>query len=335
MSAEDRPGFDPRRLAGLMESAVSRLRLDLSGRLVLTEAATGAYAVTPVLAALAGARVFALANATRHALAAEIAEATLGLARIAGVDDRVELVHETSREHLASVDIVTNSGQVRPIDGTMVSGLRPSCVIPLMYESWEFRPADLDLDACRSRGIAVAGTNERHPAVDVFSFLGPLAVRELHDAGVAVYGCRIVVLCDNDFAPFITATLHNYGARVCQATGLDARLLSEPCDAVLVALQPHDVPVLTKEDAEMLAALAPGTAVIQYWGDIDRDALQRASVPVWPPREPEAGHMAVLLSALGPEPIVRLQAGGLKVAELLSRGLHTAAAADLQLVQPM
>jgi hypothetical protein len=204
-----------------------------------------------------------------------------------------------------------------------------------MYEAWEFRSADLDLDACRSRGIAVAGTNERHPAVDVFSFLGPLAVRELQDAGVAVYGSRIVVLCDNDFAPFIATGLRNCGARVCQAPRLNARLLAEPCDAVLVALQPSDAPVLTAADAEQLAALAPGTATIQYWGDVDRHALERLEVPIWPPREPEAGHMAVLLSALGPEPIVRLQAGGLKVADVLSRGMHTATAADLELVQPM
>jgi hypothetical protein len=318
-----------------MEAATGRLRLDLRGRVVLTEGATGAYAVTPVLAALAGARVFALANATRHAPAKAIAEATLGLARIAGVEDQIELVRETSSELLARIDIVTNSGQVRPIDNAMVTCLRPSCVVPLMYEAWEFRSADLDLDACRSRGIAVAGTNERHPAVDVFSFLGPLAVRELQDAGVAVYGSRVVVLCDNDFAPFIAAGLRHSGARVRQAPTLDARWLGEPCDAVLVALQPRDAPVLTAADAEQLARLAPGTAVIQYWGDIDRDALERLDVPIWPPREPDAGHMAVLLSALGPEPIVRLQAGGLKVAEVLSSGLHAAAAVDLELIQLM
>jgi hypothetical protein len=36
-----------------IEDAVSRLNLDLSGKVVLTEAATGAYIVTPVIAALA------------------------------------------------------------------------------------------------------------------------------------------------------------------------------------------------------------------------------------------------------------------------------------------
>ena len=50
-----------------MTAAIERCQLDLAGQVVLTEAATGAYAVTPVLAALAGAQVYALAAATRYA----------------------------------------------------------------------------------------------------------------------------------------------------------------------------------------------------------------------------------------------------------------------------
>ena len=59
------PGLDGRRLVRLMTAAIERCQLDLAGQVVLTEAATGAYAVTPVLAALAGAQVCALAAATR------------------------------------------------------------------------------------------------------------------------------------------------------------------------------------------------------------------------------------------------------------------------------
>ena len=318
-----------------MLAAIDRLDLALGGRTVLTEAATGAYAVTPVLAALAGARVLALGNGTRHATADEIHAATMGLARFAGVADRIELVHETSPDLLGSVDIVTNSGQVRPIDEAMVAGLRTGCVVPLMYESWEYRPADLDLEACRTKGVVVAGTNERHPAVDVFSFLGPLAVHQLHDAGVAVHGCRIVVLCDNDFAPFITSGLESCGAHVSLASRLSREALDPPPDAVVVALKPSDRPALTAADVQLLGEHAAGTTVAQYWGDVDREALARAQVPVWPAREPPAGHMAVLLSDIGPDAIVRLQAGGLKVGEVLTRGLEAATSSERSLVQPM
>lgn len=334
MTAADQPGLDARRLVRLMESAIERCQLDLSRRTVLTEAASGAYAVTPVLAAMAGADVYALAAATGYATAAELAALTSGLARRAGVADRVRLIPEKSPEVVGAADIVTNSGQVRPIDAAMVAQLKPSAVIPLMYEGWEFRGQDIDLAACRERGIRVAGTNERHPAVDVFSFLGPMAMKQLHDAGIAVYGSRIALLCDNAFGPFIADYLRGGGADVAEAPRLTRAVLAPRCDAVLLALQPAEGgTVLTAADAALLGAEAPGTVLVQYWGDADRGALAAAGVPVWPPVPPPAGHMAVLPSAIGPEPIVRLQAGGLKVGELLARGAGRAEPGELALVQ--
>jgi hypothetical protein len=329
------PGLDRRRLVRLCTEAVARCQLDLSGRTVLTEAASGPYEVTAVLAAMAGADVYALANGTRYASAAELREGTEELAKLAGVAGQVELVGHKSKAVVGEADIVTNSGQIRPIDAQLVSGLKPSAVIPLMYESWECRGADVDLGACRSRGIAVAGTNETHPAVDVFSFLGPMAVKQLHDAGIAVYGSRIAVLCDNPFASYLTDYLGRSGAEAIAMATLAPMPLAGRWDAILLALTPGPGPVLTVADARLLAGQAPGAAVIQYWGDADRDALASAGVPVWPPDPPGRGHMGVLPSAVGPEPVVRLQAGGLKVGEVLARGLDNATPAELAFVQPL
>jgi hypothetical protein len=328
-----RPGLDGRRLVRLMTAAIERCQLDLAGQVVLTEAASGAYAVTPVLAALAGAQVYALAGATRYATAPELAAGTAELARLAGVADQIELIPAKTPEVVGAAGIVTNSGQVRPIDAAMVGQLKSSAVIPLMYESWEYRGADVDLEACRSRGIPVAGTNETHPAVDVFSFLGPMAAKQLHDAGVAVYGSHIVLLCDNPFAPFIANYLRGGGARVVQAAELGAEALAGPPDAVLLALRPAAEPVLGATAMTALGELAPGTVLVQYWGDADRAAAAAADVPVWPPEAPHPGHMGVLPSAVGPEPIVRLQAGGLKVGQVLARGLDRACAEDLAFAQ--
>jgi hypothetical protein len=331
--APARPGLDGRRLVRLMAAAIERCQLDLAGQVVLTEAATGAYAVTPVLAALAGAQVCALAAATRYATAEELAAGTVALARLAGVADRIELIPAKTPAVAGAADIVTNSGQVRPINAAMVGQLKPSAVIPLMYESWEYRGADVDLEACRSRGIPVAGTNEKHPAVDVFSFLGPMAAKQLHDAGIAVYDSDIVLLCDNPFAPFIASYLRDCGARVVQVAELAAAALAGPPDAVLLALRPAAEPVLGAAAVTALGELAPGTVLVQYWGDADRAAAAAAGVPVWPPEAPHPGHMGVLPSAVGPEPIVRLQAGGLKVGEVLARGLDRASAGDLAFAQ--
>jgi len=327
------PGLNPPRLIRLMKAAIERCQLDLNGRKVLTEAANGAYVVTPVLAAMAGAQVSALAAATSYATADELQAGTIELARLAGVTERIQLVEAKSPEDVAAADIVTNSGQVRPIDATMVAQMKPSAVVPLMYESWEFRQSDLDLDACRRRRIPVAGTNEGHPAVDALAFVGNMAIKQLHDAGIAVYQSRIVLLCNNSFAPFITHTLRSAGADVVVAPGLTSGVLNPPCDAVLLALKPTSEVQLTEADAKLLGDLAEGAVLVQYWGDADRAALAAAGIPVWPPEAPRTGHMAVLPSAVGPEPVVRLQTGGLKVGELLAHGLDQARPEDRALVQ--
>ncbi len=316
-----------------MTAAIDGCRLDLSGLTVLTEAASGAYVVTPVLAAMAGADVYALAAGTAYSSSEHIQNLTIELARLGSVRDRVHLVFRKDQGVVAEADIVTNSGQVRPIDAEMIAHMKSSAVVPLMYESWEYRQTDVDLQACRARGIMVAGTNERHPDVDVFSFLGQMAVMQLHDAGIAVRGSHILVLCDNDFGPFIAHDLENSGAEVTESRRLSAEVMSPSLDAVIVAIQPREALAFTPEHARLLSQKAPGAVLVQYWGDVDRAALAAAGVRVWPADAPGAGHMGVLPSAVGPEPIVRLQAGGLKVGQVLAGGLERASPEDLAFVQ--
>ena len=333
MMADTRPGLDSRRLIRLVSEAIDRCHLDLSGLTVLTEAATGAYVVTPVIAAMAGADVYALAAGTAYASSAEIEKLTAEVAQLAAVTDRIQLVYHKDNSVVGSADIVTNSGQVRPIDAEMVADMKRSAVVPLMYESWEYRHTDVDLQACRAHNIVVAGTYERHPDVDVFSFLGQMAIMQLHDAGIAVRRSHVLLLCDNDFGPFIAHDLKNAGAHVVQSCQLTADVISPHYDAVILALRPQEAPVFNAGDAKLLSETAPGAVLVQYWGDTDRAALAAAGVPVWPAEAPRAGHMGILPSAVGPEPIVRLQAGGLKVGQVLAQGLDRASQEDLAYIQ--
>ncbi|MBN9519691.1 hypothetical protein J0H58_14410 [bacterium] len=319
---DTRPGLNTTRLARLVRQAVERCGLNLRGRVVFTEAATGAYAVTPVLAARAGAeRVFALARPSRFGTVAEARCTTEALAAEAGVAGRVRVVTEKRPDLIREADVVTNSGHVRPIDRETVECMRPGAVVPLMYECWELRPEDVNLEACLARGIRVAGTNERHPQVDVFSYLGAMAVRLLTDAGVAVRGSRVVVVSDNPFGPYIHRGLEAAGASVTSPHELSPAALQScgECDAVLVAAGTGPQVIVGRDEARALASAAPSAVVVQFWGDLDRAGLDAVGVPYWPPSAPPTGHMGILPSALGPEPVVRLQAGGLKVAEVLLR----------------
>jgi hypothetical protein len=328
--------LDPRRMLAQMRAAVDRCRLDLSGVVVLTEAAVGAYAVTPILAAMAGAkRVYGLARTTRHGTVEDIAGQTQALAALAGVIDRIEVVTRKLPDIVAEADLLTNSGHVRPIDAEMIGRMKPTAVVSLMFEAWEFRPDDLDLAACRQRGIPVAGTNERHPDVDVFSFLGVLAVKQLLDAGVAVYGSRVLLLCDNPFRTYIESGLVRAGCRVDAAERLSGMKAADPYDAIVVALHPRCEPAVSTDDAALIGQYWPGAVVAQFWGDLDRDALAAWGVPVWPVDAPAAGHMGILLSAIGPEPVVRLQTAGLKVGEVLLKPPASRTPADREFLDEL
>ena len=125
---------------------------------------------------------------------------------------------------MEAADVVTNSGHIRPIDARVINWMRPSAVVTLMFEAWEIDIGhdDVDLAALRARGIRFEGTNERHPAVDVFSYLGPMAVALLTQAGVSTYASRLLLVCDNPFMPYLQGGLERSGATVRTRARFDA-----------------------------------------------------------------------------------------------------------------
>jgi hypothetical protein len=332
------PGMEVKRLVRLAEASIADMRIDLDHTVVVTEAATGAYAITPIIAALAGARhVYAFTRPTRFGSVAEVVRQTHDLAVAAGVQDRIEVRTDRPLAVIDEADVVTNSGHVRPIDDELISRMRPGAALPLMFESWEIHAGrfDLALDDAVDRGIQVAGTNERHPLVDVFSYLGTMAVKLLFDAGTAVRNSRIVLACDNPFAPYLETGLAAAGAVVRSTTSVtDVDPDFDP-DFVLVSLTPTGSPVLTSAEVQWIAGAWPTTVVVQFWGDLDRASLGRAGVPCWPVQAPPAGHMAILPSQPGPEPVIRLQAGGLKVGSVLLKSPADRSAFDLEFLDEL
>lgn len=308
---------------------MERCELDLGGATVLTEAATGAYVVTPVIAALGGAgHVHAVTRSTRYGTIQEVMDQTTALADIVGVADRIT-IHDCARPELfAAADVVTNSGHLRPLDAARVAMMRPDAVVPLMFESWEIGQGrtDLDLDAMLARGIRFAGTNERHPCVDVFGDLGHMAGALLLAAGVSVRKSSIALLCDNPFREHVVRGLGAMGAEVVQLDDADASV--PDVDAVVVAMTPRGGPVVSDDLLQAVRRSNPAVVLAQLWGDVDRDVCAELGIICAPGDPPPAGHMGVLPSVLGPEPVVRLQTGGLRVAAVLRKPDHLVTEAD-------
>ena len=96
---------------------VKSLELNLSGKTVLTEAATGAYVVTPIIAALAGAKVYAYSKTTRYGTVDEVFDNTRKqLQQGNALDLDIHFIKELTPEVISEADIITNSGHLRPLD---------------------------------------------------------------------------------------------------------------------------------------------------------------------------------------------------------------------------
>ncbi|HVU83399.1 MAG TPA: hypothetical protein VHC50_01070 [Puia sp.] len=324
---------------------VNALELDLKGKTVLTEAATGAYIVTPVLAAIAGARVFAFSKTTRYGNVEEVFSRTRELAAtFKSFPLDIHYTEKLDPEIISQADIITNSGHLRPLTESMLQYAKPELVIPLMYEAWEWRESDMDIRYIRKRGFKIGATNERHPDVDVFNYLGDMALKQIFDAGICPYRNRFILLCNNDFGPFIAKVL----ARVCD--GLAVIDLDEHRDrydhgqidwvggfpevkvpdrykdaeAVIFTAYPFDqnwIGEKTPIRIEQIRSSLTDPYILRYAGDLDETAVQKEGLRFFP-QHVHSGHMGILPSAIGYDPIIRLQSGGLKAGEALLSGNH-------------
>src|ERR1035437_2731056 len=110
------------RSRALIGKLIRKYELDLSGLTVFTEAATGSYRYTSLIAALAGAKqVYAVAADSKYGQKEIVKDQTLREAEASGVHDKITILFGKDGECLSHSDIVTNLGFVRPITSEMVS----------------------------------------------------------------------------------------------------------------------------------------------------------------------------------------------------------------------
>lgn len=308
-----------RRVATLIDKTIAHFKLDLSGLTILTEAASGPYVVTPIIAARAGAsKVIALTRDSDYARAKTVIEQTRALEALCGIEDPVEIHTDRPPEVFAQADVVTNLGFVRPLDSHVISCMKPEAVIALMCEAWEIRPGDIDLHACREKGIDILGTNEDHPGLEVFSYIGWLCLKMLFDAQIEIHKSNVIVISSDKFGSVIEDRLKLNKVKVTRAQGVPGQLLAASDVLVIADYTREDEIIGVNGDISPreLARLAPDITVIQLAGRIDVRALQRLGLTVYPGIPLPGKRMAKTLAELGLRPVIELHAAGLKVGQI-------------------
>jgi hypothetical protein len=327
-------------LIGKIKSIINSLELNLTGKIVLTEAASGPYIVTPIIAAIAGAKVYAFTKDTSYGSVQEIITNTKKIIQEYKTEILdITFIEELTPEIIASADIITNSGHLRPLDKNKLKFAKEGVVIPLMYEAWEWREADLDINYVKSKNIKIGATNERHPFVDVFNYLGDMAIKQIFDAGLCPYNNNFILICNNDFGPFIAKTV----SKVCSNLAIIDKdsnkdkydlnridwiggfpSISIPdkyknSEAIIFTAYPFDQNWIGGNgiiNVESIINQIQNPYILRFCGDIDEVDLLSKRLNFYP-KHVKSGHMGVLPSEIGFDPIIRLQSGGLKVGELL------------------
>jgi hypothetical protein len=329
-------GWSDRRVARILPMVIDRYRLSLEGLVVYTEAASGAYRATPILAALAGAaRVFAQTRDSRHGSVAAVSEAIIRLATRLGVQDRIEIIDSRKHDLLAESDIVTNSGFVRPIDRDLIDALKPTAVIPLMWETWEFDESQFDLAWCKSKGILALGTNEHRPPCDMVPYCGLLGLKLVFELGFEGHECRVLVLGNPPYpGGALVEFLRRAGVSVTWFSGEPggdylypdlARFFASDgklFDVLIVCDHTHRSCLLGDRgylSFELISAVNPELAIGVITGMVDEKGLATSGLAYFPDTVLPFGQMSYQPYHLGPYPVLYLYAAGLKVGEAMAR----------------
>lgn len=314
----------------LMKESVKRYGLDLSGLTVLTEAATGHFSTTASLAALGGAqRVLLLAADSRFGSAKEALDQTFSLAESVKMREKLDVLESRMDSRLNEVQVITNLGFVRPIDQSLLSKMQEPSVA-LMWEPWEFRPADLDLNQCRTLHVPVLGTNEGHPDLQLFDYLGFVVMKHLFELEVEVFRSKLVVAGEGPFVERTQAVLESHGTQVTvipaskedSLASKRSRQALADADALIILEHCRREKLIGPQGqiaAKELKSLNPSLALVHICGDVDLQDVASSGIVFAPKTFALPGYMSALTNAIGPRPLIDLHAAGLRVGQELAR----------------
>ncbi len=318
----------------IAQNCLQNFQLDLRNMHVCTEAATNNYAYTACMAALAGAHVYAIAQDTPYGDSTKAIEDTTEIAKSWNVDERITFVQKPCYEIFAKVDIVTNSGNVRPITREIIQYLKPTACISLMWETFEWRPEELDLQACHDHNILVMGTDEAK--IDFFDFAAESVIKILYSHGHTIHHAKILCLGSGKILEYTCGVLRRLGidVRCCTWGNSNDAINLEPHSAVLddflqqcdyiLCDEREDRRVLIGKngliEATHIANLNPHVVIVNRHGVMDAISIEQANLHCIPTTQTASWHTPNFTTAiLGNRPIIELMSAGLKVGEAMAR----------------
>lgn len=317
----------------ICKKIINNLQLDLSGLEVLTEVASGCYAWNPILAALAGAKVHCLGRDSSHGLFKENKNRLQSLSEKLGLSHQIiQISDDPSHLELSNINIVTNSGLLRPIDNNIISKLNTKAVISLMWETWEFRSTDIDIKSAQKHKIPVIGTNEDF--IDMHDYNGYYMLKLLFDMKIEVYHNHIVIIGHRpachcvDLFKRMGVEYTWFSSRYEEDNScfhyddIEKLLSFDHVDAILFADHESRFQIVgrnCKVSFHDLKTKYPQVRIGHVCGGIDLKELRETKLFFYPEEIKEVGFMSYQPNEIGPQPVLELFGAGLKVGEIAAR----------------
>lgn len=320
------------RVLNIIFRLIEDICLDLSGLNVLSECASGPYALTAVMIHKAGGQSFNVGKDSIYGSFKENHLTIQNILKLIDVDDAKFYKDEFPQEIWSNADIIPNLGFIRPINKMKIKLLKRTAVIPLMWETWEFRHTDIDLEECIKQEIPVIGTNESNK-IDLFGYNGFFALKLLFKLGLEVYHNTILILGSGKTASSIVDLFDkldlNYewfsmnggeeDIRSQKYENLKLIYKMESIDSILIAEHLHNIELIGNDVQINFIDLKreyPGVSVGHICGNIDLNNLKESGIPFFPKEIKPFGHMSYQAFELGPRAVLELNALGLKVGEI-------------------
>jgi hypothetical protein len=317
-----------------IQNIINNLDLDLHGLTLLTELASGPYLYNVILSLMAGAKVVCVGKDSHYGDFQTVKKELKLLTSKKELENIVICENSCPENLLASVDIVSNSGLLRPINKSIINKLKKTCVVALMWEVWEYRDADLDLDCCQKNKIPVIGTNENFPEIKMFGYNIFILFKLLFELDLEIYNNKLAIIgsgptCDPIIkglkklkCSFIWVSDNLQEDVYCNYENIEKLLELDYLDAVVFI--DHSNPkelVGSKSNISFndLESRFPDLKVGHICGNIDVENLKQSSLNYFPKEIIPFGYMSYQAYHLGAQPVLELFAAGLKVGEIAAR----------------
>ena len=317
----------------LCKQLVDKLQIDLRGLKVGLECASGAYSYMPVMALISGAEVLSIGQDSSYGKFENNISKIDNIINSNIYNKKISYVHRTNLKNnplLKELNILTNSGMIRPINSEIINQLPPYCVIPLMWETWEFRNQDIDISSCIKKSIPVIGTNEDFESVKMFGYNSFIVLKLLFDLNIEGYNNRILLLGGGKSGSAAYFGLSKMGITIDWLSADKSKhsldydeikylLKNNFYDAVINFEHINKNKIIGKNGFISFYDFLSNNKSIVYGhicGNIDVNELESCGIKYLPNKISPFGYMSYETTNLGSRPVIELSALGLKVGQI-------------------